>query len=126
MFEVDMVNGDQLKEIRQSHNMSQRKAARLLNITPGALSNYELNKRDPGNDFINAFAILFNLTNEEKMNLVFDSQLKDGLERYADKNGKNNFVFLEPSKIKELPIPELEKIKDYANYIYDKFLKSKR
>ena len=116
-----MFNGIKLKEIREAHNMTQKEAAKLFNISYQALSNYERGIRIPNNEFLMAFAKQFKLKKEELLELLFDTSIGDGIEPYkaANKSGES-FVILTASQMNELPYSELLKIKEYAEMIYEK------
>lgn len=116
-----MFNGMKLKEIREAHNMTQKEAAKLFNISYQALSNYERGTRIPNNEFLMQFAKHFNLMKEELLDLVFDTSVGDGLTPYkTPTKTSETFTILTPSQISELSYSELMKIKEYAEMIYAK------
>ena len=121
-----MYNSRKLKEIRQSHNMTQKDAASLFNITPATLSHYERGQRTPSNEFLNLFAKTFNISAEELMSILFDELINDSIDVYPSKNKLEKFVFLDSEKMKELPLTELLKIQEYAELIYEKYRKKKK
>lgn len=117
-----MLNGQKLREIREIHHMTQKKAAAIFNISPSTLSHYEKGNRMPSNDFLIKFSNFFNITREELLSLLFESTLHDPNATYLSPSDiESDFVIIDDKKLKELPFPEKIKIRDYANYIYDQY-----
>lgn len=127
-----MVNGSTLKEIREAHGMTQGALAKQFNISPSTLSHYERGLRTPSIAFLKQFAALFDLDEESFFNLLMGIGVQEGTEtpytvaHPKEAFAKESFAFLSPQQIRALPIPELQKIKDYAEYIFFKYHKRKR
>lgn len=115
-----MFNSRKLKEIRNAHHMTQKETAKLFNISAQALSHYERGSRTPNIDFLKQFAKVFSLSDDELTKILFDEILQDAYDPYnqAPDKAVGSFTILTPAQIQELPINELFKIKDYAEYIY--------
>lgn len=115
-----MFNSRKLKEIRNAHQLTQKETAKLFNISAQALSHYERGIRTPNIDFLKRFAKVFGLSDDELTKILFDEVLQDAYDPYnqAPNNSVGSFTILTPAQIQELPINELFKIKDYAEYIY--------
>ena len=117
-----MFNGTKLKEIRNAHNMTQKETAKLFNISAQALSHYERGIRTPNYEFLKLFSKVFNLSYDELTKILFEDALNDSFDPYEHTATKAvaSFTILTPEQIRELPLNELIKIKDFAEYIYKK------
>ena len=51
-----------LKKLRQNHNITQEQLAKSINMTKGAVSNYELGERTPPPDVLIALARVFGVS----------------------------------------------------------------
>jgi transcriptional regulator with XRE-family HTH domain len=56
--------GERLKELRQRKKLSQRAAARKLNIDNSTLSSYERNIISPSIDILRSLAMIYNTTTD--------------------------------------------------------------
>lgn len=56
------MKGKILKELRELHNMTQKELADKVQVTPKAISFYELNQREPSNELLKAFSKIFNVS----------------------------------------------------------------
>ena len=119
-----MLNYIKLKEIREAHDMTQKEAARLLNVGPTTLSNYERGTRKPTHEFLMSYSDIFNIPKDELNAIFYDEKVNDGFDTYAA--SKENFVILEPEKLMELTYNERLMIKEYAEYVYIKHKKNKK
>ena len=116
--------GEKLKSLREAYNMSQKEVASKLNISNTALSNYEKNLRDPDITFIIAYAHLLGLPPTYLITYFYNESVQESFESYQYEptiDQDINFSFLSQDKINELPLSELLKIKDYADFIYSKY-----
>ncbi len=121
-----MLNYNKLKEIREAHDMTQKEAAKLFNIAPSTLSNYERGTRRPSYEFLMSYSDVFNIPKEVLISDLNDDRVNDKIDDYTAINtAKQNFVILEPEKLMELNYSELLKIKEYAELIYGKYRKTK-
>lgn len=117
-----MFNGKKLREIRELHQITQKKAAALFNISPSTLSHYENGNRVPSNDFLIKYSSYFSISKEELVSLLFESTLHDPNAVYQTHPESDPiFEIIEDKKLKELPITEKIKIRDYATYIYTQY-----
>ena len=122
-----MLNYNKLKEIREAHDMTQKEAAKLLNVEPTTLSNYERNTRKPTHEFLMSYSDIFNISKDELNIIFYDEKVNDGLDAYAStKDVSQSFIILEPKKLMELGYTERLMIKEYAEYVYNKHKKSKK
>lgn len=119
-----MINGDKLREIRESRNMTQKETAQKLNIAATTLSNYERGTREPRYDFLFSFSKLFDLGIEELITYLYTPTVKEEFDIYISTDSTSKeFIILDAKKLKILPISELLKIREYAEMIYEKNLK---
>jgi len=122
-----MFNYKKLKELREAHDMTQKEAARRLNIEASTLSNYERGTRKPTHEFLMAYCEIFNVPKEALNTLFYDAHISDGLDAYeATKTDTQPFVILDPDKLKTLNYTERLMIKEYAEYIYSKHMKNSK
>lgn len=56
--------GQKLRELRREHGLSQDDLAQRLNLTHGAISLYELGKRNPDLDALNLLCDFFDVTSD--------------------------------------------------------------
>ncbi len=120
-----MINGDKLREIRESRNMTQKETAQKLNIAATTLSNYERGTREPRYDFLFSFSKLFDLGIEELITYLYTPIVKEDIDIYTSTDSTTKeFIILDAKKLKILPISELLKIREYAEMIYEKNLKN--
>lgn len=115
--------GTKLKEIRESHNMTQEETAKVFNISSQALSHYERGVRDPNKEFLIQFAEYFKFDKWKLMHIYFGLSIEDAREPYG---AKANCEFLSAEQIAELPETELSKIKEYARLIYEEYRRKQR
>ncbi|MDH8678612.1 helix-turn-helix transcriptional regulator [Fusibacter bizertensis] len=116
-----MLNGNKLKEIRESSNMSQKETAEKLNISASTLSHYERGSRVPSYDLLYAFSKLFNISIEELVSFVYTPSVNEDLDEYLKPHPSNaDFVILEADKMRALPLTELLKIREYAEMLYER------
>ena len=66
--------GDNLKELIEQHDMTQKQLARKLDITPAALGNYIRNIREPDYDTLIRIADFFHVSIDFLLNHDVDSQ----------------------------------------------------
>lgn len=66
--------GDNLKELIEQHDMTQKQLARKLDITPAALGNYIRNIREPDYDTLIRIADFFHVSIDFLLNHYVDSQ----------------------------------------------------
>lgn len=119
-----MLNGNKLKEIRESCNKSQKETAEKLNISASTLSHYERGTRVPSYDFLFAFSKLFNISIEELVSFVYTPTVNDDIDEYFKPvTSHTDFVILEAEKLRNLPLSELLKIREYAEMLYEKNVK---
>ncbi|CAM3134067.1 helix-turn-helix transcriptional regulator [Filibacter tadaridae] len=72
-----MIFGTQFKEFREEHlKIRQFEAARALNITPAALSNYERNERDITSEFLLSIKKTFNIPDDYFLAMIIGTPLK--------------------------------------------------
>lgn len=119
-----MINGDKLKEIRESRNMTQKETAQKLNIAATTLSNYERGTREPRYDFLFSFSKLFDLGIEELITFLYTPIVKEDIEPYLKMD--QEFVILDENKQKLLPLSELLKIREYAEMLFDRHVKKEK
>lgn len=121
-----MLNYNKLKEIREAHDMTQKEAARLLNVGPTTLSNYERGTRKPTHEFLMSFSDIFNIPKEELNAIFYEGKIHEPMDPYATAKDANlSFIILEPEKLMELSYTERLMIKNYAEYIYSTHKNSK-
>lgn len=114
-----MAVNEKLAKFRKSKNLTQKEVAARLNIAVSTFSNYERGTRIPSPELIHSFAKVLNLSDDEKLELMFDRDVNDAVETYATKPfDRQSFVILDPEKLKELSYADLSKIKEYAEMIY--------
>lgn len=75
--------GKRLAQLRKEHNLTQKELADKFDISPKAISFYELDQREPSNDLLKSFADFFDVTTDYLL-------------------GKSNVSSTESSQIKEL------------------------
>ena len=122
-----MLNYIKLKEIREAHDMTQKEAARLLNVGPTTLSNYERGTRKPTHEFLMSYSDIFNIPKDELNAIFYEEKVNDGLDAYAStKDVSQSFIIIEPEKLMELSYQERLLIKEYAEYVYSKHKKNKK
>ncbi|MDU5594392.1 helix-turn-helix domain-containing protein [Peptoniphilus rhinitidis] len=56
------MEGKILKQLRELHNMTQKELADKVQVTPKAISFYELNQREPSNELLKSFSQIFNVS----------------------------------------------------------------
>lgn len=66
--------GDNLKELIEQHDMTQKQLARKLDITPAALGNYIRNNREPDYSTLIRIADYFHVSIDFLLNHYVDSQ----------------------------------------------------
>ena len=116
--------GEKLKSIREAYNLSQKEVATKLNVSNTTLSNYENNLRDPDINFVKAYANLIDLPPNYLINYIYNEYINETYENYQYETNTDqdiNFTFLTQEKINELPLIELLKIREYADFIYTRY-----
>jgi transcriptional regulator with XRE-family HTH domain len=114
-----MFYNNRLKEIRETHNKSQKEIASLLNIAATTLSNYERGTRRPSHEFLMSYLQVFNIPTEQLHNIFYSEHVNDSIDAYGStKTFMQNYDILEPEKLNELSYSEFLMIKNYAEYIY--------
>ncbi len=58
------MEGKILKQLRELHNMTQKELADKVQVTPKAISFYELNQREPSNELLKSFSKIFNVSTD--------------------------------------------------------------
>lgn len=56
------MEGKILKQLRELHKMTQKELADKVQVTPKAISFYELNQREPSNELLKSFSKIFNVS----------------------------------------------------------------
>ena len=116
--------GEKLKSIREAYNLSQKEVANKLNVSNTTLSNYENNLRDPDINFVKAYANLIGLPPDYLISYVYNESVSESYEQYQYHTNMHqdiDFAFLPQEKINELPLSELLKIREFADYIYNRY-----
>lgn len=122
-----MAVNEKLVKFRKAKNLTQKEVASQLKIAESTFSNYERGTRIPSPELIHSFARALNLSDDEKLELMFDRDINDPNEPYTTKPfDRQNFMILEPEKLKQLPPTELIKIKEYAEMVYDYYQLTKK
>lgn len=75
------MDGKLLKKLREELNMTQKELADRVQVTPKAISFYELNQREPSNELLVEFSKIFNVSTDYLLgnhinNLNFSNRLK--------------------------------------------------
>lgn len=73
--------GDELKALRKKHGLSQKELADILNISQGAIGNYETNSRFPKEEMIKSVSAYFNVSIDR---LINGSDMVGDLENLED------------------------------------------
>lgn len=104
---------DRLKELRIKHDKTQREIATLLNVTPKAISFYELGQREIPNESLKILADFFDVTTD------FLSTIR--IEHAADIRGKIVPVKTKTS-VRSIPMPHsiMERVKAFSAHLYAK------
>lgn len=127
IMRLSMFNGQKLREIRELHQLTQKKAAALFNISPSTLSHYENGNREPSSEFLIKYSNHFNISKEELVSLLFDTTLHDpNVTYHTTPEQELVFEIIDDKKLKELPLSEKIKIREYAHYIYTQFKKKSK
>lgn len=75
------MEGKILKELRELHNMTQKELADKVQVTPKAISFYELNQREPSNELLKSFSKIFNVSIDYLLgNDVIKNEVEDEFE----------------------------------------------
>lgn len=116
--------GDNIKELLEQHDMTQRQLAEALDITPAALGNYIRNVREPdyntlvriadyfhvSTDFLLNHYTDFQITHEEEILLHLFRSLSDEQKEFYLEQGK---IFIKQNNKKQLFLSDSELRKKY-------------
>lgn len=120
------MDGKLLKKLREELNMTQKELADRVQVTPKAISFYELNQREPSNELLVEFSKIFNVSTDYLLgnhinNINFSNRLR---ELRQTKNLSQNEI-AEKYNIDRTTVgkwesnistPNVEIIKDLAKY----------
>lgn len=76
------MDGKLLKKLREELNMTQKELADRVQVTPKAISFYELNQREPSNELLVEFSKIFNVSTDYLLgnhinNINFSNRLRE-------------------------------------------------
>lgn len=69
------MKGLRLKNLREKAGLTQKELAEMVNITPKAISFYELEQREPSSDLLIQFSKIFNVSTDYLLNNKIDFNL---------------------------------------------------
>lgn len=101
--------GSEIKKLRKSKNISQKKMAELLEIPYSTYSNYENDNRTPDEETLNRISLALGITGEELLRNVMYSKIGRNIFKVDSPKDKVNILELnklEKSSIKNINIPQ--------------------
>lgn len=118
--------GKRIRLLRNEKGVSQEELSKVIGVTTSAISMYETGARKPSYEVISRLADYFNVTMDF---IVGRTEVRNSINTPQDVNELMKVdpdLLIELCRAKDLPEEERRRIKEFAAFEIEKFLKSKR
>jgi len=119
--------GERLRSLREKNNLTQKDLASILNVSHSNISKYEAGSLEPNLAFINKASKYFKVSIDYLLgNSNIPNPDNPQLQEANELMKVDPDLLIELCRAKDLPEEERRRIKEFAAFEIEKFLKSKR